>query len=161
MLTAEELLAGASVTFDVEVPADLMRAGRAPDHGNGRASAPARVRMKPLTVHDLQVITRAAKENDALTAALMVQVALVEPEMSITQVAGMQVGLLHFLLDRVNEISGMRASAEEVRSAGQAPIARAAHILASEFGWTPEDVRGLTLGQVLLHLEMIAERSHA
>jgi hypothetical protein len=70
----------------------------------------------------------------------------------------MPVGLLHYLLERVNEISGMRASAEELRDAGRAPIARAAHILAAEFGWTPEDVGALTLGQVLLHLEMVAER---
>jgi hypothetical protein len=72
-------------------------------------------------------------------------------------VGSLHVGLLHFLLDRVNEISGIRTSEDDVREAGRAPIARAAHILAQEFGWTPQDVNGLTLGQVLLHLEMIAE----
>lgn len=158
MVSAEDLLAGASVTFEVEVPADLARPAPGSNGAQG-ADEPMRVRLRPLTVHDLQLISRAAKEHDSLTATLMVQRALVEPEMTVAQAGGMPVGLLHFLLDRVNEISGMHASTEELRDARRAPISRAAHILASEFGWTPEDVGALTLGQVLLHLEMIAERA--
>jgi len=156
MITAEELLAGANLTFEVELPRGLSSAGREGEAGEGNGGG--RVRLRPLTVRDLQVISRAAKENDALTAALMVQVALVEPELTLGQVGGLSAGLLHFLVERVNEISGIRTAAEEIQEAGRAPIARAAHILASEFGWTPEEVQGLTLGQVLLHLEMIAER---
>ena len=33
-------------------------------------------------------------------------------------------------------------------------MARACFVLAKEFGWTPEEVSGLTLGQILLYLEM-------
>ena len=36
----------------------------------------------------------------------------------------------------------------------QAPLARACFILAKEFGWTPEEVSGMTIGQILLYLEM-------
>jgi len=32
-----------------------------------------------------------------------------------------------------------------------------AFLLASEFGWTAQQVRELTLGQVLVHLEMLKE----
>ena len=36
----------------------------------------------------------------------------------------------------------------------QAPLARACYVLAREFGWTPEEVSGMTIGQILLYLEM-------
>ena len=161
MLSADQLLAGAAVTYEVELPAAVTLPGGQRKNGKPGREADreplSRVRLRPLTVHDLQVISRAAKESDALTATLMVQRALVEPEVTMAQVGSMHVGLLHFLLERVNEISGIRASEDEVRDAGRAPIARAAHILAQEFGWTPREVNDLTLGQVLLHLEMIAE----
>ena len=48
MLTADELLAGSALTFEVEVPAALLTAGVAT---TGRT-----VRLRPLTVHDLQRI---------------------------------------------------------------------------------------------------------
>ena len=32
-------------------------------------------------------------------------------------------------------------------------------MLAEGFGWTPSEVSELTLGQVLLHLEMLGERA--
>jgi len=36
----------------------------------------------------------------------------------------------------------------------QAPLARACFVLARDFGWTPEEVSGMTIGQILLYLEM-------
>ena len=158
MLTADELLAGSELTFEVALPADLAPAGAGQGAGGNGSGGGGRVRLRPLTVNDLQIISRAARESDALTATLMVQRALVEPEMTIAQVGSMPVGLLHFLLGRVNEISGLKATAEEIASAGREPIARAAHVLAREFGWTPDDVNQLTVGQMLLHLDMVAER---
>lgn len=149
MLTAEELLAGGALTFDVTVPAAVLSAA-------GMASG--QVRLKPLTVRDLQLITRAAKDNDALTSALMVQTALVEPRMTLAQVNAMQVGLLQFLLDQVNRISGIALDAGDMRAATQDPLVRAAFILAREFGWTPEQVGELTLGQIMLHLQMLKEQ---
>jgi hypothetical protein len=33
-------------------------------------------------------------------------------------------------------------------------LAKACFILAKEFGWSPEDVSAMTIGQILLYLEM-------
>ncbi|HKI04638.1 MAG TPA: hypothetical protein VKK31_21845 [Thermoanaerobaculia bacterium] len=149
MLSAEDLLAGASLTWEVEVPAALL--GRSPDPQGGT------VRLRPLTVQDLQVVSRAAKENDQLLATLMVQRALVEPEMGAAQVAALPVGLVQLLLDHVQRISGISAEAEDLAEAAEAPVARAAFLLAREFGWTPAEIQELTLGQVLLHLQMLKQ----
>jgi len=154
MLSAEELLAGGSLTFEVEVPADVLHPTE--DVGN---ESPTTVRLRPLTVRDLQLVSRAAKESDSLTATLMVQRALVDPEMGVAQVSAMHVGLLQFLLDQANRISGITATSEQLSGAVEAPLAKAAFVLAQEFGWTPQQVNELTLGQVLLHLQMLKERS--
>ena len=150
ILSPEELLAGGALTFEVEVPAHVLR----PNDG-GAGAEPGKVRLRPLTVRDLQLISRAAKERDSLMATLMVQRALVEPEASVAQVAAMHVGLVQFLLEQVNQISGITATAEQIDDAVEAPLAKAAFVLANEFGWTPQQVSELTLGQVLLHLEML------
>jgi hypothetical protein len=110
-------------------------------------------------VHDLQLITRAAKESDALVGTLMMQRALVEPEMSVAQVGAMPIGLAQFLLQEVNRISGIATTPETLSDVAEAPLAKATFVLAREFGWTPQQVQELTLGQVLLHLRMLQERS--
>jgi hypothetical protein len=153
MLSAEELLAGGDLTFEIEVPPEVMRPAGSDNNG-----MPATVRLRPLTVRDLQLVSRAAKERDSLTATLMVQRALVEPEMNVAQVSAMHVGLLQFLLDQVNRISGIAATSEQLSGAVEAPLSKAAFVLAQEFGWTPQQVNELTLGQMLLHLQMLKER---
>jgi hypothetical protein len=156
MLSAEELLAGSSLTFEVEVPSHVLHpATTAVASANGART----VRLRPLTVRDLQLISRAAKESDSLTATLMVQRALVNPEMSVAQVASLHVGLVQFLLEHVNQISGITTTAEQLGEVMEAPLAKAAFILAREFGWTPQQVSELTLGQVLLHLQMLREKA--
>jgi hypothetical protein len=153
MLSADELLAGSALTYDVALPPEVLRPMDA------RAAGPDRtVRLRPLTVQDLQVISRAAKENDSLVATLMVQQALVEPTLSVAQVSAMHVGLVQHLVREVMRISGITTSAEQVSAAAEAPLTKAAFILSKEFGWTPEEVGGLTLGQVLLHLEMLRQQ---
>ena len=150
MLSPEELLAGSGLTYEVQVPSEVLHPG------NGKISAARQtVRLRPLTVSDLQLVTRAARDNDSLVGVLMVQRALVEPEMSIPQVGGMHVGLLQFLLAEVNRISAIAVTDAEVAAAAAAPLSRAAFVLAREYGWTPQQVSELTLGQVLLHLEML------
>jgi hypothetical protein len=69
------------------------------------------------------------------------------------------VGLVQFLLNEVNRISGITATAEQLSATTEAPLAKAAFILAREFGWTPQEVNELTLGQVLLHLQMLREKT--
>lgn len=157
MLTADELLAGSRLTFEVVVPEAVLSPGRE----DAAQTGPQRVRLRPLTVHDLQLVARAARENDQLLGALMVQRSLVEPEISVPEAAAMHVGLMQFLLEQVNRISGIAPAPEEVDAAAASPLARAAFILAREFGWTPQEVNDLTLGQVLLHLEMLKERQSA
>ena len=148
MLTAADLLAGAEAIRDVEVPADLL----------GGLAAPLddrRVRLKPLTVNDLRLVARAARDNDELTAALMVQRSLVEPALTVRDVSRMPVGLLQFLLREVNAISGISASEEQVARAIEDPLAQAAFRLSQAFGWTPEQIGKLTMGEVLAHLQLL------
>jgi len=149
LLTADELLAGAALSFEVEVPATLIAPGRLGDAG--------RVRLRPLTVRDLQLISRAARENDMLTGALMVQAALAEPALTLPQVNALPAGLMEFLLGEVNRVSGLAVEPAALEAAAEAPIARAAQVLAARFGWTPEQIGALTLGQILLHLQMLRD----
>jgi hypothetical protein len=150
MLTAEELLAGSEVTFAVEVPESVLRPEGAPHNGTEIGE----VRLRPLTVRDLQLISRAAKESDQLTATLMVQRSLVEPALTAAQVAAMPAGLVQFLLHHVERTSGLAATAAELASAGEAPLAQVAHALARDFGWTPQQLAEMTIGQALLYLKM-------
>jgi hypothetical protein len=155
-LAAEELLAGGTLEFEVELPARVLLPADGGSAPEGDASnAHGHVRLRPLTIADLQLVTRAAAEHDALLAVLMVQRSLVEPELTVTQVASLHAGLVHHLLDEVNRISGITASAVELANAADAPLARAAFLLAREYGWTPQEINELTLGQVLLHLELL------
>ena len=155
MLSAEDLLAGSGLTFEVEIPAEaLSPAGGVTDDGGGR-----RIRLRPLTVHDLQLVSRAAKESDGLVATFMVHRALVEPAMTVAQVSAMHAGLAAFLLEQVNRISGISATNQQIVAASESPLAKAAFVLAREFGWTPAQVSDLTLGQVLLHLQMLAGKA--
>lgn len=148
MLTAADLLAGADAVRDVEVPADLLGGLPAP-------AADRRVRLQPLTVNDLRLVARAARDNDELTAALMVQRSLVEPALTARDVSRMPVGLLQFLLREVNAISGITASEEQIARAIEDPLAQAAFRLSQAFGWTPEQIGKLTMGEVLAHLQLL------
>jgi hypothetical protein len=144
-LRAEELLAGGALTHEVELPPGLL--------GDGGPADP-RVVLRPLTVGDLQRIARAAPEDEALSAALMLQRALVEPALQLDQVSNLPAGVARFLVDRINEISGISTPRSALEELVQAPLARACFVLAREFGWTPEEVSGMTIGQILLYLEM-------
>lgn len=144
MLTAEELLAGGSLTHEVELPAGLLG-------GNG---ADAWVVLRPLTVRDLQRIAKAAQDDEGMSAALMVQQALVQPPLKLDQVSSLPAGVARFLVDRINEISGISTPRNALEELVQAPLAKACFVLAREFGWTPEEVSGMTIGQILLYLEM-------
>lgn len=148
-LGADELLAGSAATYDIEVPAALIEAGR-----SGLAG---RVQLRPLTVRDVQLISRAARDSDSLAGALMVHAALQVPALSLPQVSALPIGLMEFLLAEVNRISGLAVAPAALEEAAEQPIARAAHVLAREFGWTPQQIGELTLGQILLHLQMLRE----
>ncbi len=151
-MSAEELLAGAGLTHGVDLPADLLAPGG--DGPEPRAPVESRVELRPLTVRSLQKISRAARDDEQLSAALMIQQALVEPALKLDQVSRLSAGLARFLVEKINEISGISTPRDELEELVQAPLARACFVLAREFGWTPEEVSGMTLGQVLLYVEM-------
>jgi hypothetical protein len=144
-LTAEQLLAGGTVTHEVEVPAGLL-----PQNGDGHS----KIVLRPLTVRDLQRIATAARDDESLSAALMIQQGVVEPALKYEQVSQLAAGLARFLLDQINAVSGISTSKDGLQEAVQAPLAKACFTLAKEFGWTPEQVSGMTIGQILLYLEM-------
>ncbi len=146
-LTAEDILAGSTVTHEVEIPTDLLKT-------NGDSPADRRVVLRPLTVRDLQRINKAVRDDDGLSAALMIQEALVEPKLKPDQVSQLPAGLARFLVDRINELSGISTPRDALGELVQAPLAKACFVLAKEFGWTPEQVSGMTIGQILLYLEM-------
>jgi len=169
-LTAEELLAGGSLTYTVAVPPALLAAGAASAGDNGTtpvaprgdapapAAAPSEARtvvLRPLTLADIQVIVKAAREDDLLTSALILQRTLVEPKLAAAQVIALPAGLVRFLVDEVNRISGLDLPGEALTGAVQAPLSRACFVLAREFGWTPQEVSEMTIGQILLYLEML------
>jgi len=146
-LTAEELLAGGALIHEVELPSEFLGA-------NGNAATEGRVSLRPLTVRDLQRVGKAAREDDSLSASLMIQQALVEPPLKPEQVSQLPAGLARFLVERINAISGISTPRDEIGEFVQAPLAKACFVLAKQFGWTPEEVSGMTIGQILLYLEM-------
>lgn len=146
-LSAEELLAGGSLKHELAIPASLLNA-------NGHSPEEMNIVLRPLTVRDLQRIAKAANNDDALSAALMIQQALVEPPLKADQVSQLPAGLARFLVERINELSGIDTPRDELTELVQTPLAKACFIFAKEFGWTPEEVSGMTIGQILLYLEM-------
>jgi hypothetical protein len=138
-------VAGGAVTHHVAVPADLV---------GGESLGNAEVLLRPLTVRDLQRIATAAKDDESLSAALMIQQALVEPSLKFEQVSQLGAGLARFLVDQINSVSGISTPRNALEEVVQAPLAKACFVLAKEFGWTPEQVSAMTIGQILLYLEM-------
>jgi hypothetical protein len=157
-LTADALLASGTTTHAVSIPAALLRGAATAQRGAGdTVDAPAgEVTLRPLLVRDVDRVVRAAREQRVLASVLMVQQALVAPRMSVEQVGDLPAGVVQFLADKVNAISGLSLDEDELEKAVRAPLARACFILAREFGWTPSECSELTVGQVLLYLEMIA-----
>ena len=145
-LTTDELLLGGSTTHTVQIPADVLMAD---------GDAPSHVVLRPLVLADVQRIHQAAQDSRDLTSVLIVQQALVEPKVTVEEVSRMHAGLVEFLLHEVNRISGLALAGDELEQVVHAPLARACFVLAREFGWTPDECARLTVGQVLLYLELL------
>ena len=148
MLSVEDLLVGEEAVHDIEVPAHLLPGATSQEE----PARDPRVRLRPLTVRDLRLITRAARENEDITAALMVRQALVEPALSLEQLGAMPAGLMQHLLREVNRISGITASQAEIAAAMEDPLVQATLLLSRELGWTTEEVGRLTMGEAMLHV---------
>lgn len=100
-LTVEDLLVGAGVVHDIEVPAELL------PNAQGNRTAASILRLRPLTIGAFQLIMKAAKDDPGLTPLLMVKECLVEPKLDIQQVRGLPVGLVEFLVAHIRLISGL------------------------------------------------------
>ena len=158
-LSAQDLLAGSQLVHTIAVPGALLRPGdaHAPD---------GELRLRPLSVGAMAVISRAAREDPALVPLLMLRESLVEPALTLEQLRQLHVGLVHFLVGEVNRASGLSTEGEAFDAALRSPAARAHLLLARHFGWTPEQVAQLTPGQVMVYLSGIDrllafEQAHA
>lgn len=151
-VTAEELLAGREMTFEVEIPAQIL----SPSLENGhQETAGKKIQLRPLTVKDVQLIAKGAKDDEVLTSVLMIQKSVVEPALKQSDIAGMHSGLVRFLVDAINRISGLSTTEDEMKEIVESPIVRAFFVLAKEFNWTPQQVREMTVGQILGYLELL------
>ncbi len=151
ILKADDLMAGAALTHQVEVPARLLPGAK--DAGDGES--PGCVSLRPLTVGDVRGVARAAKGDGPLTSLLMLKQALVEPVLTLDQVSALPAGLVQFLLAQVQTLSGLALEPETLEAAVRDPMARACLVLAREFGWSASQCAELTVGQILVYLEML------
>jgi hypothetical protein len=157
-LSAQDLVAGAATVISVAVPAALLQpsvedAANGDDAANGgRAAIGGVVRVRPLTVGTLTLISRAAREDPGLVPVLTIKESVVEPELSLEHIRRMSVGLVHFLVTRINLLSGLSADGEAIDAALESPPGRVQFLLARHFGWTPQQVSALTPGQVAVYL---------
>jgi hypothetical protein len=150
VLSAQDLLSGSRLTHDIEIPARVLhpRVGEA----GGAAETDMIVRMRPLSVGTLALISRASREDVSLIPLLMIKEALIEPIVSLEQVRQMHIGLVHFLVTQAYLISGLSEQGDTVQDAAQSANGAAYLLLAKHFGWTPEQVSQLTPGQVAVYL---------
>ena len=83
VLEARDLLAGSAIIHDVRVPREILRPGAEPleEVGDGI------VRMRPLNVAVLTLVSRAAREDPSLIPPLMIKESLVEPASRSTRSA--------------------------------------------------------------------------
>jgi len=151
-LTTDDLLLGGATTHTVEIPLEVLRPA---DAAGADADVPTSVVLRPLLLADVQRVHHAARESRDLTSVLMLHHALVEPKVTVEEVNRMHAGLVEFLLHAVNRISGLTLDGDELEEVVQAPLARACFLLAREFGWTPDECARMTVGQVLLYLQLL------
>lgn len=147
-LTAQDLLAGSGLIHDVVVPQEILAPGAQPLEEIEESI----VRMRPLNVTVLTLISRASREDPGLNPLLMIKESLVEPVLSLDQIRQMHVGLVRFLVGKINSISGLAADGGALDEAADSPLGETHLLLAKHFGWTPEQVGQLTPGQVAVYL---------
>ncbi len=153
VLDAQDLLAGSAITHDVRVPQEILTPGAEvlEDDEDGI------VRMRPLNVAVLTLVSRAAREDPSLIPLLMIKESLVEPVLALDQIRQMHAGLVQFLAEKVNFISGLGRDDEALEGTANSPLGQTHILLARHFGWTPEQVSQLTPGQVAVYLAGVAK----
>jgi hypothetical protein len=144
MLSAGDLLAGSRTAHEVVIPGELL----AP----GGESADGTVKLRPLSLAALTTISLAARQDASLIPVLMLKESLLEPELGVDDIRRLHVGLVQFLLDRINELSGLGPDDGSADEAARSALGSTHLLLARHFGWTPEQVSQLTPGQVAVYL---------
>jgi hypothetical protein len=82
----------------------------------------------------------------------MIKESLLEPVLTLDQVRQMHVGMAVYLVNRINQLSGLSTDGDALTSAVDTPISQAHILLARHFGWTPDQVGQLTPGQMAVYL---------
>ncbi len=101
-LTPEELLSGATMTFEVAIPPAVLH----PGSQSSETSSPI-VQIRPLTIGTFQLIMKAAKNDAGLIPLLMIKESLVQPALSLEQIKRLHLGLVNFLIGQIRQISGL------------------------------------------------------
>lgn len=149
LLTAADLLAGGKAQQEITIPAAVLQPA-AP--GAQPAPAAGCVRVRPLSIAVLTLISRAARDDAGLIPLLMIKEAVMEPALTLDQIRQMHVGLVYYLVGQINRLSGLDADGATLDEAVDSPLGRTHILLARHFGWTPEQVSQLTPGQVAVYL---------
>ena len=147
-LTSDDLLAGSQVIHEITIPVQVLNPGQEPVNGQDGG----RVKLKPLTVQTLTLISRAARDNPDLVPLLTIRESLVEPRMSLDEVKQLHVGLVDYLVSQINLISGLKEDGESWGHLVNSAFSQAHILLAKHFGWTPQQVSELTPAQVAVYL---------
>ncbi len=106
-LTPEDLLVGASITFDVVVPRSVLHPSGSNQVSTGELEQDMVVQLRPLTIGTFQLIMKAARNDASLIPLLMIKESLLQPALSLEQVKQMHLGLVNFLIEHIREISGL------------------------------------------------------
>jgi len=149
VLSAQDLLAGGGLVHEVAVPEAVLRPRAGADAGGAVAGF---VRLRPLSVGTLALISRAARDDARLVPLLMIKESVVEPAVSLEQARQMHVGLVQFLIEQINLVSGLGPDGGSYEGVLHSPVGRTHLLLAKHFGWTPEQVAQLTPAQVMVYL---------
>lgn len=106
-LTPEDLLAGATITFDVVIPASILHPGETGQLPEGNREQEMVVQLRPLTIGAFQLIMKAARNDTGLIPLLMIKESLLEPVLSLEQIKRLHLGLVNFLIENIRQISGL------------------------------------------------------
>lgn len=146
VLSAHDLLSGSQIIHEIQIPAAILT----PHTLNN--DFVQTVRIRPLSLATITVISKAARDDASLVPVLMVKEAVVEPVLSFDQVRQMQIGLVHYLVSQINRVSGLGTDGSVMEETLNSPLGQTHWVLAQHFGWTPDQVSQLTPAQVAVYL---------
>lgn len=106
-LTVDDLLAGASVDYEIAVPTNILSPANETNVKSKDKDKEMVVKLKPITIGVFQLILKAARSDSSLIPLLMIKESVIDPELNLEQVKNMHVGLITYLVENIREISGL------------------------------------------------------